>query len=233
MTELLHNLVESSEVTYLTAFLLGLVIAISPCPLATNITATAYLSKDIASKKRVFLNGMSYMLGTILSYSLLGIIFYFGLSRFQIARFLQQIGGVWFGVALVIVGILLLDVVRYNFPGINRAVSRFGEKQKKQNYLNAFLMGFIFALAFCPYSGIIYFGVLMPMTIASPSGLLLPPIFAVAAGLPVIVVSWILAYSIGSIGVFYNNIKQVQLWFKRIVAATFIVAGAYYIYLNI
>ena len=233
MMEFLQNLADGSNFPLLTAFLLGLMTAISPCPLATNITATAYLSKDIADKRRVLFNGVFYTLGRMFSYTVLGTIFYLGASRFQIARFLQNIGGFWLGIALVIIGILMLDVIKFNFNGMDKITSGMEDTPKKRNYRNAFLMGVVFALAFCPYSGVLYFGVLIPMTVASPSGLLLPPAFAIATGLPVIIIAWLLAYSIGNIGKFYNNMKTFQVWFKRIVAAVFILVGVYYIITNI
>lgn len=233
MMEFLQNLADASDFPLLTAFLLGLMTAISPCPLATNVTATAYLSKDIADKKRVLYNGVFYTLGRMFSYTALGTILYLGASQFRIARLLQNIGGFWLGVALVLIGVLMLDVVQLKFNGKNRLVSALEDKPRKRNYRSAFLMGCVFALAFCPYSGVLYFGVLIPLTIASPSGLLLPPMFAIATGLPVIIIAWLLAYSIGNVGKFYNNMKAFQVWFKRIVAAIFVIVGLYYIMTNI
>jgi threonine/homoserine/homoserine lactone efflux protein len=91
----------------------------------------------------------------------------------------------------------------------------------------------LFALAFCPYSAVLYFGGLIPMTVASASGLLLPPVFAVATGLPVIIIAWLLAYSVANVGKLYNRMKSFEKWFKRIIAAVFIVVGIYYIIINI
>lgn len=227
--EWLQSIVDSSDIPLLTAFILGIMTAISPCPLATNITATAYLSKDIADKRRVFLNGLIYTLGRTFSYTALGLVFYLGASQFKVAKLLQGIGGIWLGVALVVVGVLMLDVIKINIS--SKLTSKIGGG--KRNYWNAFLMGVVFALAFCPYSGILYFGVLIPLTISSPSGLLLPPVFAVATGLPVIIIAWLLAYSIGNVGKFYNSMKTFEKWFKRIVAAIFIIVGIYYIIINI
>ena len=110
---------------------------------------------------------------------------------------------------------------------------KLGRKEGKKTYLDAFLLGLLFALAFCPYSGVLYFGGLIPMTIASPSGLLLPPVFAIATGLPVIIIAWIVAYSVGNVGKFYNRMNVFQKWFKRIIAAVFIIVGIYYIITNI
>lgn len=233
MMEYLQNLADGSSWPILTAFLLGLMTAISPCPLATNITATAYLSKDIGNKRRVLFNGVFYTLGRMFTYTALGMIFYFGASQFRIAKLLQGVGGMWLGIALVVIGVLMLDVIRLGGISTGKLAEKLGNKKGKKTYLDAFLLGLLFALAFCPYSGVLYFGGLIPMTIASPSGLLLPPVFAIATGLPVIIIAWLLAYSVGNVGKFYNKMNVFQKWFKRIIAAVFIVIGAYYIIINI
>ncbi len=231
--EFLQNLVDGSNWPVLTAFLLGLMTAISPCPLATNITATAYLSKDIGDKRRVMFNGVFYTLGRMFTYTALGLIFYFGASQFQVAKLLQNVGGMWLGIALVIIGIFMLDIIKIKVPGMNKLTSKIENKKGKKTYLDAFLLGLLFALAFCPYSGVLYFGGLIPMTIASPSGLLLPPVFAIATGLPVIIIAWLLAYSVSNVGKFYNKMSVFQKWFKWIVAAVFIIVGIYYIITSI
>ncbi|MDH6312811.1 cytochrome c-type biogenesis protein [Parabacteroides sp. PFB2-10] len=233
MMDYLQNLADGSNWPILTAFLLGLMTAISPCPLATNITATAYLSKDIGDKRRVMFNGMFYTLGRMFTYTALGLIFYFGASRFQVAKLLQNVGGIWLGIALVIIGIFMLDIIKIKVPGMNKLTSKIENKKGKKTYLDAFLLGLLFALAFCPYSGVLYFGGLIPMTIASPSGLLLPPVFAIATGLPVIIIAWLLAYSVSNVGKFYNKMNAFQKWFKWVVAAIFIIVGIYYIITSI
>ena len=163
----------------------------------------------------------------------LGLAFYFGASQFRIAKILQGVGGIWLGIALVVTGVLMLDVIKPGGIGLGRLTKKLGKKEGKKNYLDAFGLGLLFALAFCPYSGVLYFGGLIPMTIASPSGLLLPPIFAIATSLPVIVIAWLVAYSIGNIGKFYNKMNIFQKWFKRIAATVFIAVGAYYLIINI
>jgi cytochrome c biogenesis protein CcdA len=230
--EWLQELANSSNIPLLTAFILGLMTAISPCPLALNITATAYLSKDITDKRRVMLNGVFYTLGRMFCYTFVAIIIYFGASKFHIAKFFQQIDGLWIGIALVVIGILMMDIIKYNFSLLGKWVSRISDKKMKRNYLNAFLMGILFALAFCPYGAVLYFGGLIPLTLASSEGLLLPPVFAIATGLPVIIIAWMLAYSMSNVGKFYNNMKSFEKWFKRIVAAVFIGVGVYYIVIN-
>lgn len=229
----LQSLTDGSSWPMLTAFLLGLMTAISPCPLASNITATAYLSKDITIKKKVLYNGLFYTLGRMFTYTVLGMLFFFGASQFKIAGLLQGLGGIWLGVALLLIGIFMLDIIQLNMPGVGKLTDKFGNKKGKKTYWDAFLLGLLFALAFCPYSGMLYFGGLIPMTIASASGLLLPPIFAIATGLPVIIIAWLLAYSVSNIGKFYNRMNSFQKWFKRVVAALFMIIGAYYIIISL
>jgi cytochrome c biogenesis protein CcdA len=231
--EFLQQLVDNSSIPLFTAFILGLMTAVSPCPLAMNITATAYLSKDIASKRRVLLNGVFYTVGRMFSYTALATVIYFGASKFQIARWFQSIDGLWIGIGLVVFGILMLDFIKLNIPFLSKWTSQIGEKQTKRNYWNAFVLGVLFALAFCPYSAVLYFGGLIPLTLTSSTGLMLPPIFSLATGLPVILIAWLLAYSVSNVGKFYNNMNVFQKWFKRIVAAVFIIVGVYYIIINI
>jgi cytochrome c biogenesis protein CcdA len=97
------------------------------------------------------------------------------------------------------------------------------------SYIGTFLLGMVFALAFCPYSGVLYFAMLIPMTITSASGLYLPVIFAIATGIPVILFAWLLAYAVGNVGSLYKHIKVFELWFRRIVAILFIGVGIYFI----
>src|SRR5690554_5896133 len=231
--EFLQQLADSSNIPLLTAFILGIMTAISPCPLAMNITATAYLSKEITDKKRVFFNGIFYTLGRIFSYTAVASIIYFGASKFQIARLFQQFDGIWIGIFLVVIGILMLDFIKFNIPFLSKLTTKVSQKNLKRNYLRSFLLGVLFALAFCPYGAVLYFGGLIPLTLASSTGLLLPPVFAFATGLPVIVIAWLLAFSVSNIGNFYNKMKSFEKWFKRIVAVIFILVGVYNIIISI
>ena len=213
---------------WLTAFLLGLMTAISPCPLATNITAIGFISKDIEDRDRVFINGLVYTLGRAITYTAIALIIFLGADQLKFGGFFQRYGEKIIGPLLILIGIFMLDIIRINLPGFNRLTSGMQDK-KKWGYLDALLLGLIFALAFCPYSGVLYFGMLVPLTVSSASGLYLPIIFAVATGIPVIIIAWVLAYTVSGIGNVYNKIKSFELWFRRIIAVLFIVVGIYYV----
>ena len=226
--EFLQSILESSQFPFLTAFVLGLMTAISPCPLATNITAIAFISKDIENKRKVFINGLIYTLGRAISYTSLGLLFYFGASQFQISGFFQNYGERILGPLLILIGLLMLDIIKINFPGLSKLSEKM-EKKSQSGFWGVLLLGVVFALAFCPYSGVLFFGMLIPMTITSASGLYLPVIFALATGLPVILFAWFIAYTIGGVGNLYNKIKIFEIWFRRVVAVIFIGVGIYYV----
>jgi cytochrome c-type biogenesis protein len=226
--QFLQNLIDSSNIPMLTAFLLGLMTAISPCPLATNITALAYISKDVKNRRKVFANGLYYTLGRAISYTLIGLIIYFGASKFHVSRAIQSNGERWLGPLLVVIGILMLDLIKFKGSKGN-IIQRFADKVKVGNAWGALLLGMIFALAFCPYSGVLYFGMLMPIVMANTSGPMLLPVFAISTGLPVVILSYLLAFSIGSMSRFYTNMRIFEVWFRKIVAAIFILTGFYFI----
>jgi cytochrome c-type biogenesis protein len=229
--EFLQNLLDGTNIPFLSAFILGIMTAISPCPLATNITAIGFISKDIENRRRIFYNGLWYTLGRAISYTGLGVIIYFGASKFHVAKFFQLYGERILGPLLIIIGIIMLDLVKIKIPGIGKLSERVENKSKTGSSWSALLLGIVFALAFCPYSGILYFGMLIPMSITSPSGLFLPLIFAIATGLPVIIVAYLLAFSISSIGNFYHKVKTFEKWFRKIIAVIFILVGFYYVYI--
>lgn len=229
MNDFLNSLLESNSLPWLSAMALGLMTAISPCPLATNITAVGFISKDIQNRNRVFINGVLYTLGRAISYTVIAVIIYLGADQFKFSGFFQRYGEKLIGPLLIVIGIIMLDIININLPGINRFSSGMQNKTKWR-FKDAVLLGIVFALAFCPYSGVLYFGMLIPMTVSSSSGLYLPIIFAIATGIPVIVFAWILAYSVSGIGGFYNKVKMFEIWFRRIVAILFIIVGIYYIF---
>ena len=230
--EFIQNILANTQYAFIAAFILGLMTAISPCPLATNISAIGFISRDISHKNRVFISGLFYTLGRIVSYTSIAVILYFTANQINISIFLQKWGEKILGPLLIVIGLFMLNIIKINIFTSGNFTNKIEEKLKK-SYWSSFLLGLLFALAFCPYSGVLYFGVLIPMSVVSVSGLFLPVIFAIATALPVVLFAWLLAYSIKSMGVFYNRITTFEYWFRRIVAILFIGVGVYYIILNV
>ncbi|MCF8226107.1 MAG: aromatic aminobenezylarsenical efflux permease ArsG family transporter [Bacteroidales bacterium] len=228
MEEFLSNLAGSSSVPVATAFVLGLLTAISPCPMATNITAIGFISKDVVDRRRVFINGLVYTGGRAFTYTVLALILFFGADQLKISGIFQQYGEKIIGPLLILIGLLMLDVLKIRFPGFSKLTGNIQNRGIK-NYWDVLLLGIVFALAFCPYSGVLFFGMLIPMTISSASGLYLPVVFAIATGIPVIIFAWLLAYTVSGVGNLYNRMKTFEIWFRRVISVVFIGVGIYYV----
>lgn len=229
----LQTLLDSSQAPVLTAFLLGLLTALSPCPLATNIAAIGFISKDIDNRYRIFRKGLLYTLGRILAYTVLGIVLIVilreGSSMFGIQKAVGKFGELFIGPLLLIIGMFMLFGSKLNLPEFGFKGN--AEGLAKKGGWGAFVIGILFAMAFCPTSGVFYFGMLIPMSATVTAGYLLPAVFAIATALPVIIVAWILAFSVKSIGAFYGKIRTVQKWLNLTVGLIFTFTGIYYCYI--
>jgi sulfite exporter TauE/SafE len=226
--EFLQKILENTQYSVVTAIILGLMTAISPCPLATNISAIGFISRDIEDRRRVFFNGLVYTLGRAISYTGIAVIIYFGAGQIDLSGWFQRWGEKFLGPILIIIGLFMLDFITVNLPGIGSFTEKIGEKGRS-SYMNTLLLGMLFAMAFCPYSGVLYFVMLIPMTVASADGLILPVVFAIATGIPVIIFAWLLAFAVGNVGKMYSRIKAFEIWFRRVVAVLFIGVGIWYI----
>ncbi len=229
--EYIQTLLDDGSTPAFTAFLLGLLTAISPCPLATNIAAIGFISKDIEDRRRIFRNGVFYTVGRAIAYTVLGIILIMvlkeGASVFGIQKSITKWGELLVGPMLLLMGALMLFGNRINLPSCGFNGSR-GEGFAKQGGRGALFLGMLFALAFCPSSGMLYFGVLIPMSVTATAGWMLPILFAIATAIPVLIVAWILAFSVQHIGGFYGKVQTFQKWLNMIVGVLFVGIGIYY-----
>jgi len=227
--EWLQEFAQNSEAPLLAALALGLLTAIAPCPLATNVTATAYIAKTITNKKKVLFSGFLYTLGRVFSYTALGAIIYFGVSKFEVAKIFQGNGEKYIGFVLIIIGLIMLDVIKLNFIKGGNITDRLSDKFKSQGLLGSFLLGALFALAFCPYSGALFFAMLIPMTLSSSAGLALPVVFSVGTGLPVILFAFVIAFSMEKVGSYFKAVTQIEKVMRLVAGLVFIITGLYYI----
>jgi len=214
----------------LAAFFIGLMTAISPCPLATNITAIAYISKKIESGKKTLLTGLVYTLGRMFTYILLAsLIVYVGVNVQTISLFLQKYGEKILGPLLLFVGLVMLNVIKLPSLKTGNKINKIKEKLAEKGYIGSFLLGIIFALAFCPFSAVLFFGMLIPLALKYSDGILIPSIFSLATGLPVIIFSFVLVFSISKISKIMHKVQLFEKWMRYAMAVIFIIVGIYYI----
>ena len=225
----INELAQNRETPVLAAFALGLLTAIAPCPLATNVTATAFIAKTITNKKKVLLSGLLYTLGRMFSYTAIGAFIYYGASKFHIAKFFQGNGERYIGFVLIIIGLVMLDIIKLNFIKSGNFITTLSEKFKSKGLLGSFLLGALFALAFCPYSGALFFAMLIPMTLSASAGLALPVVFSFGTGLPVIFFAFVIAFSMEKLGRYFKAVTKVEKVMRVMAGIVFILTGLYYI----
>lgn len=227
--EFLNTLIDQYNFPLLSAFVLGIMTSISPCPLATNITAIAFISREIKTAKHTLTSGFIYTFGRGISYMLLATLIFFGLSSFQVAKIFQGWGDKVLGIILILIALVMFGAIKINIGSKNKKIEKIKQWLATKGHIGTLLLGVIFALAFCPYSGVLFFGILIPLVLKSNGGLLLPPFFALGTGLPVIIFSFIFAYSVGRLGKIYNAMGKIEKAMRYTVATIFLLAGIYYL----
>ncbi len=229
--EFINGLINNYNIPFLTAFLLGILTSISPCPLATNITAIAYISREIKTVKNTLLNGLFYTLGRGVSYTLLATLIYFGVSSFSIAKIFEGWGDKVLGPILIIISLIMFGVIKLNIKVKSDKIDKLKEWLSHKGYIGSLLLGMLFALAFCPYSGVLFFSVLIPLVITSTESLLLAPLFALGTGLPVILFSFLIAFSMQKVSRAFKIVQKVEVVMRYLVASVFMITGLYYLYI--
>ena len=211
------------------ALWLGIMTSISPCPLATNVAAISFLAKKITHPFFVLLSGIAYTIGRMVTYALLGFILINSILGIpQVAQFLQKYMVQALGPILIVTGLILLDIIKINFPGLSLS-QKHHNKLAEAGVPGAFLLGAVFALAFCPVSAALFFGSLIPLALQSKFGVTLPFIYGIGTGLPVLVFAIAIAAGITSLSLWFNKLTQLELYMRKITGAIFIFVGAYYI----
>jgi cytochrome c biogenesis protein CcdA len=220
------------NIPVLSALLLGLITAISPCPLATNIAAIAYVSRRVKERRYAVITGTLYTLGRMFSYSILGVIIIVaGIEVPGVASFLQNFGEQVLGPLLIVIGVIMLSINRMPFSLGGGRLSSIGGKVADWGMIGGFLLGALFALAFCPYSAVLFFGLLIPLALKSAGGVALPAVYAVGTGLPVLVFGVLISLGVARVSTWFNAVTRAEKIIRVAVSIIFIGVGIYLVVL--
>jgi len=219
---------ESFFLGTVSAVWLGILTSISPCPLATNIAAISFISKQFSDRRRVLLAGLLYMIGRVLAYTAIGILLVMSiLTVSKTAFILQKYVNIFLGPILILAGLFLLEFIRPFFRGsgisaeIQKRIEAYGLR-------GAGFLGILFALSFCPISAALFFGSLIPLAVKYNSGLILPSLYGLGTGLPVMLFAFLLAVSTQYVAQAFSKLAQFEKWARRITGVIFILVGLYY-----
>ena len=220
------------NIPVLSALLLGLITAISPCPLATNIAAIGYVSRRVTQRKYAVMTGALYTLGRMFSYSIIGVlIIVAGLEIPGVASFLQDFGEQVLGPLLIVVGVIMLSINKISLTLGGGKLSSIGEKVADWGMIGGFLLGALFAFAFCPYSAVLFFGVLIPLALKSAGGVALPAVYAIGTGLPVLVFGVLLSFGVARVSAWLNAVTRAEKIIRVVVSIIFVGVGIYLVVL--
>jgi cytochrome c biogenesis protein CcdA len=210
------------------AFWLGILTAISPCPMATNIAAISFIGRQVGSRRRVIQSGLLYTLGRTFAYVGLGFAVTAGaLATADASRFLQKYMNEILGPVLILLGMVLLGWIGSGLS-LNLAGAGVQQRASRGGAGWSVLLGVLFALSFCPVSAGLFFGALVPLSIRENSRLLLPLVYGIGTALPVLVFAFLIAFSTEYVGRLFDRLTQIENWVRRIAAALFVLAGLHY-----
>lgn len=225
----LSSLTSNTSIPVLTAFFLGLMATLGPCTMATNIAALAYVGRKVTDRKYSIVTAALYTLGRMLTYTILGaLIIYLGLSIPGVSLFLQDVGEKALGPFLIIIGVVMLLIDKISFGGAGNSLSNLGGRVADWGMIGGLPLGAIFALAFCPYSAVLFFAVLLPLALKTSGGVMLPAFFAIGTGLPVLLFGLLISFGVASISKWVQAIGRSEKILRIVIAVVFIGIGIYY-----
>jgi len=228
----LGSLTGNVNIPVISAFSLGLLTAISPCPMVTNMAAVAYVTRRATDRKYAVITAALYTLGRMFSYSVLGILMVvIGLEIPWVSLALQQISEPVLGPLLILIGLIMLGINKISIGRGSVKLVSLGGKVADWGMLGGFLLGVIFALAFCPYSAVLFFGVLMPLALKSTGGLGLPAVYAIGTGLPILALGILLSFGVSRVSSWVDALNRAQPIIRVAVSLIFIGVGIYYLVL--
>lgn len=219
---------ESLYLSITAAFWLGLLTSISPCPLATNIAAVSFIGKEVGNARRALVAGLLYTAGRCLTYAVLGMAFALtSLSAPLLSDFLQRRINSFLGPILILVGMVLLDLLKFQMGG-SAWLEKLQGRVANLGLFGSLLLGALFAASFCPVSAALFFGSLIPLTIKAKSALLLPTIYGFATGLPLLAFSVLMVFGLSKLGSAYGSVASFEKYARIGTGVVFLLVGIYY-----
>ena len=214
---------------FFSALWLGILTSISPCPLATNIAAVSFIGKKVGSTGGILLAGFAYTFGRVLAYFSAAFLIVLSIASIpEVARFFSKYMNLILGPLLILIGLLLLNIFKLTFSSGGKLIEKVQNFALDKGIYGAVLIGFVFALAFCPISAGLFFGSLIPIAISYNSSVIIPTAYGIGTALPVIIFAFILGFGAKYISHVYDKTTKIEYWAQRITGVVFIFVGIYF-----
>lgn len=207
---------------FLFAFFLGVIGAVAPCQLTSNISAiTIYGNKSLVDKVpwiHVFL----FILGKIIVFSMIGIIIWLlGQEVYSTLTQMFPILRKAIGPVLILIGLYMMGLFQWYKTW---AIIEIPFNKLKDSYFGSFLMGVSFTLAFCPTMFVLFIFTLMPVVLETSNGIVLPSVFGLGTSLPLLVVIFLIWY-FGASGAILKKSRKIGAITQRVAGAVLLLIG--------
>ena len=201
---------------------------LDPCTLFTSIAAIGYIDREMQNRRRVLITGLMFVLGKLVTYVLLSVPFIMGAQTEAIHHLLTEWGEPLLCVFMLLCGVLLL-VVGHHHHDHDHGMSKWLQTvDDKSSWLWAFMLGIFFAIAFCPHRLVYFFTMVdTAITLDAPLNWILPIVFGLGTGLPILLIAWLISYSAISVQSLTDKLRKFEKWFRYICAILFISYGLY------
>ena len=208
---------------------IGIAAAVAPCPLTTNLAAIGYLTRHVGEQRRVAWAAAAYTLGRMAAYVGLGLLLSLGLSQApQVSYWLQEELPNYLAPVLLIAGLVILDCIPFLSIG-RKPGAETAQKLGRCGAGGGFLLGVLFALALCPPSAALFFGVALPVAAQSGSvgAWLGISIFGLGTALPVAAFALLLTCSAAKAAKAMQCLPRIQSICKYVSGGALLLLGAY------
>jgi cytochrome c biogenesis protein CcdA len=223
--EPLTRIVNRIDFPLASALLLGLLGATAPCQLTTNLSAIAYVSRDLRDG-RPWLEAVTYTLGKVLVYTLMGgMVIGLGLEIQASAVPVVVAARKLLGPLMIVIGMVFLGWLRLRMSLGHKLAGALQCRTAARGPWGAFVMGAVFAFAFCPTLFLLFFGLAIPLGFRSNVGLLVPGLFAVGTALPLLTYAGLLAAGSGLADRYVRRLSRGHSTVRRVAGVVFILAG--------
>ncbi|MBN1786228.1 MAG: sulfite exporter TauE/SafE family protein [Candidatus Methanofastidiosa archaeon] len=228
--DLIDQLAFNSSIPLVSAFFIGVATSIAPCAFASNVAAISYISRNLGNPKRSLTYGILFTAGRMLTYVAIGaMMISAGRVIGDFARGTQTYGNLLMGPLLLIIGFIFMGILNLNFNTGSGAVSKAAAWFKDRGGIGAFVMGMIFAFAFCPYSGLLFFGLLIPLALGTSYGYALPAAFGVGISIPVLMFVGLLYVSVSRARNYGRIMNRSWPLISKALGAVLVILGSYYL----
>lgn len=228
----------TSSTPFVAVVVMALLVAINPCPLATVVSSLLFLTGRQTNRRRGWWLTTLYALGRALLYFSLGLLSaWFLRTSIQTLQLQEQIlYGLehWLGPLIILLGVLLFLFGRHDHHDHHHEEQTHQVEEHEQSLerqgawsWRALWLGFSSALFFCPATGLIYFGILVPMTAQAEGavGLLYLGLFAILTASVAYPVYGLIRMGLSRLARFTGDMQRWRKWLSVGISLLFIVMG--------